>query len=253
MDHIIEIDNKSNKLLDEFKIFDTISSLNYQTYTECIALFDMDNGDSFDICYQDMRTYKFKNILIIPIEKQNKKYILDRICSSFNNDNIMLHSANDIFYGTKFLDEINNVVNYIRKNFQSIISKELLILPKKDFDGRGLQTEKFLFDYVEKTSYQDKRTIYKYYFREDMKMNVTNMYIFGNMYNIEQLSGDLNTVSENCENPEVKKYIQEAKEAIEKKDESKLKKCLKWLGEHAIELIKDVGAGVLVELIAKGG
>ena len=82
-------------------------------------------------------------------------------------------------------------------------------------------------------------------------MNVTNFNVHGNMYNFEQITGDLNLLDTQCNDPEVQKRIKDAKDAAEKKDDSKLKACLKWLGENALDFISGVGANVLAELIKK--
>lgn len=257
------IDNISCRILDNYQIYEATSSLNCDAYSECIVLFNFNAGCSVENIYHDLRTYRYRDILIIPIQKSSKEYILNEVCCSLNNidvkalyyasndKNILLYSAASKFYGKKFLGEINDVIGFLRTNIQPTVSKEFYILPKTMFNNREFQIENLTFKYIEKLNYYNQKCVYKYIFKENDKMNVTNFNVHGNMYNFEQITGDLNLLDTQCNDPEVQKRIKDAKDAAEKKDDSKLKACLKWLGENALDFISGVGANVLAELIKK--
>lgn len=262
--HIKEIDKISHSILDKYHIYDSTSSLIYETYSECVAIFNFNDNNKVEKDYQDLRTYVHNNVVIIPCEKHNKEYVLNRICGTLddvdikvlyyadNDNNALLCSASSTFYGEKFLEGIHNTISFIQKNTCSSSANEIFILPKKEFERKEFHTEKISFEYVEKYNYQDDNYIYKYYIKETEKMNVTNMYILGNMYNIEQIAGDLNMLQEKCDNLEIQKCLQNAQEAAKNKDTTKLQECFKWLGENAFDFVKNVGTSLLVDLI-KGG
>ena len=60
---------------------------------------------------------------------------------------------------------------------------------------------------------------------------------------------ELNMLQGNNEKLDLK--LNEMKNAIDKKDQSKIEQCIDWLKNNAWDLIKDVGASVLADVIIK--
>lgn len=263
-ENIKRIDNISCKLLDKFHIYNTTMSLQCETFSDCIVIFSNKQNNKVENNYPDLITHQYNNALIIPLKEENKKFVLNRICNSLNDvntkalyyssndENILFYSTGTNYFGKKFIEGINCAIRFAQKNITPIFSKELLILPKEDFTIGEFSTGEFSFKYNEKISYLDGRNIYKYNFKEKKSMNVTTLIVNGTMYNVEQVSGDFNLLHDQCTDATIQEQIKRAKEATEKKDVSKLQNCLTWLKENAFDFIKEVGTGVLIELINSG-
>ena len=262
--HIKKIDNTSCRLMDKYHVYNATLSLQCETFSECVVIFNYEQNDIVEKTFPDLQTYKYESLLIIPFKKENKEFVLNQICKtldsvnikalyySSNDEDIVLYSTPTDLYGKKFIEEIQNAVKFVYKNIQPARSKEFLVLPKKEFTARGFCVEDFSFEYVEQITFSNERNIYKYNFKEKKSMNVTTLIVNGNMYNVEQVSGDFNLLYDKCTDTTIQEQIKTAKEATEKKDVSKLQACLTWLKENAFDFIKEVGTGVLIELINSG-
>ena len=265
--HLKAIDITSCDILDKYHVYETISSPSFDSYSECVVLFNINSNIGITINQNNFYSFVDKDILIIPIKKETKDVLINSICSVLcdinikalyyvsSDNSINLYTSAAKFFGTKFLEEIHKVVSYIRQNITTTTAKELLIMPKTDFDNSKFHTTKYHFDFIQKSKYNSNKNIYQYYFQEDVKMNVSTINNYGNInlyelnIDIEQVSGDLNLANSKCKDPEIKKHIEEAETALKQNDHTKFKECLKWLGEHAMDFIKTTGSAILVNLI----
>ena len=273
-----EIDDMSCRLLDMYQVYQSCHELKYEEYRECIVFFNHDSGKVLsNLDCSKLRILKHNDLIIVPFFDYNKKNILDVACNlledadtkilyySTIDDNTLLLSPPFNFAGKKFLEELSNVVNYVRRNMTSQICNEIFILPKKDFEDLSFKTYDFAFEYVDKTKYENEKNIYRYNFKKiyksqtkieedtkiEMKLEIGEIHVSGDMIinNIEKINGDLTQLYNTCKDEKVKKYIKEAKEAAESKDEPKLKKALKWLGIHALEFVKKAATSTLFEAV----
>lgn len=266
--HINWIDNSANRIFDEYNIYDKTSSLQYEQYSECVVIFNINSKVILNKKYGEHRYFKHEDLLIFPVCNDTKEMVLDYVCHSLDdvdikvlyysskNENRLLHAHSTCFSGEKFIEEVHTIVDFLRSNANSTISKEIYIMPKNDFNKKNFGTQKLSFRFIDSKLYSEGKNIYKYIFnnkeKDDSKMEIKNLTVNGNFYNIEKLTGNLDLLAEQCPDDKVKLYVESAQDAVQKKDEKKLNECLKWLGDNAIDFLKDVGATFIVELLKSG-
>jgi hypothetical protein len=260
---IKEIDLEANNILDKYHFYESDNSLNTDAYKECIVLFNIGKKENCENKLLRYRCFADKDILIIPIDERRKKEVLDEISSIIENcdtkalyykssdERRVLYANQTQCFGYKFIEEIHNVVNFIKTNFQTISQNELFCVTERDI--KYFETDNNMFELIErKTDEYTHKIISFYTVKEKKKMNITNYTNYGTSYIIENYNAvlpELNMLQGNNEKLDLK--LNEMKNAIDKKDQSKIEQCIDWLKNNAWDLIKDVGASVLADVIIK--
>lgn len=267
-----EFDNISTRIIDKFHVLNDTSSLQFVPYTECFVLFDINSEKEITRKISEYRTYQKNGFIVFPVDSNNKKDVLNYICSTLDNvetkalyfssydENISLFSASSKFYGEKFLNNIHETINFIRRNINSTTSKEVYILPKTNIKNDTINTKNFSLKLKDTIQYQSNRKINVYTFEERETMKATNIYVSGDMITVETVYGDFNlqkkisteldNLAKSCDNANVQEQIKKAKDAISEKEPNKFKEAIKWLGEQSVDLLKTVGVPIITQLIS---
>lgn len=103
--------------------------------------------------------------------------------------------------------------------------------------------------------YYNKKVKEKKYMEIHIEKNYGNIAEkhYGDNYlkiSLDDISSELKTAKEICEDPTISKKLDEAIDASESGNESKLNSALKWLAKNAFDFIKSVSSDVLTNLIS---
>lgn len=265
------------KHMDQFKVYEATNTLSSSEYNECYVLFNADKNKGVNTnC--SIKSYAYKNLLIFPISRNSKKDVLQKILESIDDINIKViyyySQDKSVFttlsdcYGELFkydlmkiskkISELNPSSNYeffVVNNREEIVFSEMI----SAFNGfeyygehKNIITEQ---GYSIDRCYYNKKAKEKKYMEIHIEKNYGNIaerHYGDNFLKIgaDNISSELKTAEEICEDPVIKEKLNEAIDANESGNESKLKSALKWLAQNAFDFIKSVSSDVLTNLIS---
>ena len=271
-----EISILANKFVDEFEVFESTFSFVYSQYRDCFALFSVNNESDLPSISKNLKSYQYKQCIIIPVDHNVKVDFLSEMFDNINDVDIkvLYYSANsgvDLlttiakYYGNLFLKDIDKFVELIKKLKPSNVCEVIAVENQSNdsFENTISLISDYEFTLTEEQLLQDQK-LKRYSYNKkklegigmDVKVKSNTAFIINieNMHiedmHIATIRNELLELKSKCKDPQVESQINIALNACDAGKTGKLKKALKWLGENASDFLKTLTVSMITEIIS---
>lgn len=270
-----EIFVKANSLIDKFEVYESTSTFIYSEHNKCFVVYNVNQDRKIDRL-KKLRCYLQENTIIYPIVTDGKYELTSllefyndvdiRIIFYFSQSNILL-STDFKCFGSLFLSEIKRILSQAKDLSTNYMPE--VIVPDNSFD----EFNRIISDIsgLSFPNYHDFNFHRFYYIpkKEETKMSIKIDKIYGDtiigdygtieksyhneVFNFDVFMHELEDLKTKSLNKKTHDKIEEGIDACKKSKKDKVVQILKWLGENALDIIKEVSPTLISAWLSSNG